>query len=316
VIDVIGVPFDLCGKRLGSRLGPPALRLAGLTKVLQDLGLEVHDQGDLPTGIDAAKQDGLRNFEPLLSCVTDLKRRTLDALSRGSMPLVLGGEHDLSIGSVSAALEVFDGDLALLWIDAHADVNTPATSTTGNLHGMPIAALQGVHSGYGGKVEMQWGKLLSEVVPASRQRADRCAWYGLRDVDPGERDLIRRTPGDCAITMQDVDRRGVVDTMHEVDRWLRGTGATKLWISFDVDVLDPILAPGTGTAVRGGLTYREAHLCAELLREFLDAPDCPYQLAGLDVVEVNPLFDTNNETAKMAVEWIGSLFGKSILGAR
>ena len=315
MIDVIGVPFDLCGKRLGSRLGPPALRLAGLTQVLTDLGIAPNDQGDLPTGVEASRQEGLRNFEPLMTCLAELKARTLDAIDRGSIPLVAGGDHSLSMGSVSAALEAFDGDLALVWIDAHADINTPSTSTTGNMHGMPIAALQGVHSGYGGKIEMQWGQIL-DLVPECRLRPDRCAWYGLRDVDPAERDLIRRTPGDCAITMQDVDRKGVVETMHQLEKWLRGTGATRVWISFDVDVLDPILAPGTGTAVRGGLSYRESHLCAELLREFLDAPDCPYQLAGVDVVETNPLFDSNNETAKMAVEWIGSLFGKSIMGVR
>lgn len=316
MIDVIGVPFDLCGKRLGSRLGPPALRLAGLEGVIKGLSIDVKDLGDLPGGTEGPKADGLRNFEPLLGTLRELKQRTLAAFERGAMPLVIGGEHSISMGSVSAALEVYDGDLALLWIDAHADINTPFSSTTGNIHGMPIAALQGIRSGYGGLIEAQWSRILTEVVPTNRLRPERCSWYGLRDVDPAERDLIRRTPGDCAITMQDIDRRGVVETMHEFDRWLRGTGAKKLWISFDVDVLDPILAPGTGTAVRGGLTYREAHLCAELLREFLDAPDCPYDLAGLDVVETNPLFDSNNETAKMAVEWIGSLFGKSIMGAR
>ena len=316
MIEVIGVPFDLCGMRLGSRLGPAALRLAGLNGVLQSLGLNVSDQGDLPTGIESEKQEGLRNFEPLFACVKELKLRTIQVFGKGSIPLVIGGEHDLSIGSVAAALEMYDGDLALLWIDAHADINTPSSSRSGNLHGMPLAALQGIPSGYGGKVDLQWRRLLDEIVPPSRLNPERCSWYGLRDVDAAERDLIRRTPGDLALTMQDVDRRGVVATMREWDSWIRQSGAKNLWISFDVDVLDPILAPGTGTAVRGGLTYREAHLCAELLREFLDAPDCPYQLVGLDVVETNPLFDSNNETAKMAVEWVGSLFGKSIMGER
>jgi arginase len=292
------------------------MRLAGLVQVLNDLGIEVFDQGDLATGVESENTEGLRNFDPLLGCVKELKARTSDALKRGSIPLVLGGEHDLSIGSVSAALDHVGSDLALLWIDAHADANTPATSSTGNLHGMPVAALQGKPSGVSGVPDIQWSKILSEVVPSTRLFPERCAWYGLRDVDPGERDLIRDTPGDLAITMHDIDRRGAVHTMQEFDQWMRQTGAKNLWISFDVDALDPILAPGTGTAVRGGLTYREAHLCAELMREFFDAPDCPYKLAGLDVVEVNPLFDTNNETARMAVEWVGSLFGKSILGVR
>jgi len=292
------------------------MRLAGLVQVLNDLGIEVYDQGDLTTGVESESKEGLKNFDSLLGCVKELKARTFDAFSRESTPLVLGGEHDLSIGSVSAALAYYGSDLALLWIDAHADANTPATSSTGNLHGMPVAALQGKPSGVSGVPDIQWSKILGEVVPAARLFPERCAWYGLRDVDPGERDLIRDTPGDLAVTMHDIDRRGVVQTMQEFDDWMRQTSAKHLWISFDVDALDPILAPGTGTAVRGGLTYREAHLCAELMREFLDAPDCPYGLAGLDVVEVNPLFDTNNETARMAVEWVGSLFGKSILGVK
>lgn len=315
MIDVIGVPFDLCGKRLGSRLGPAALRLAGLMGVLSDLGLENEDLGDVPVGAEDGAE-GLRNFKPYLKCLKTLKSRTIESLAKGAVPLVMGGDHSIAAGSVSGALEMFDGDLALLWIDAHADANTPGSSTSGNMHGMPIAGLQGYASGASGKADDQWNRLLSEIVPASRLHPERCAWYGLRDVDPAERDLIRRTPGDLAITMQDVDRKGVVETMRQFDSWLRNTGAKHLWISFDVDALDPILAPGTGTAVRGGLTYREAHLIAELLREFLDAPGCPYSLVGLDVVETNPLFDSNNETAKMAVEWVGSLFGKSILGVK
>jgi arginase len=316
VIEVIGVPFDLCGKRLGSRLGPAALRLAGIRETLGALGIPVIDTGDVPVDLEIRASDGMRNFEPLMTCIRELKTLTRDAITRGAIPLILGGEHDLSIGSVSGALEVHDGDLALLWIDAHADANTPGTSPTKNLHGMPVAALQGLPSGVGGVMSSEWSRILEEIVPATRLMPEMCAWYGLRDVDFGERELIRKTPGDLAITMHDIDRRGVVQTMAEFDRWLRNSGATQLWISFDVDVLDPILAPGTGTTVTGGLSYREGHLMAEMLREFLDAPDCPYALAGVDVVETNPLFDTHNETAKMAVEWVGSLFGKTIMGTQ
>ncbi|MBC8063461.1 MAG: arginase [Chlorobia bacterium] len=314
MIEIIGAPFDLCGPQQGSRLGPPALRLAGLAPVLSKLGLVVTDHGDLPTGVESPNLQGMLNFDSLIGYLPELKNRTAQALDRGAIPLVLGGGHELAMGYISAALAKFDGDLALLWIDAHADANTPKTSPSGNIHGMPIAALQGLTSGVEGLVDKQWQRFLDEVVPTTRMRPERCAWYGLRDVDPGERDLIRRTPGDLAITMQDVDRRGVVETMREFNRWIRNTGAKYLWISFDVDVLDPILAPGTGTAVRGGLSYREGHLLAEMIREFLDAPDCAFELVGLDVVEVNPLIDSHNETAKMAVEWVGSLFGKSILG--
>lgn len=315
MIEIIGAPFDLCGPQQGSRLGPPALRLAGLARVLQQLGLTITDQGDMATGVES-DNDGLRNFDSLFSYLQELKSRTADALSRDATPLILGGGHELAMGYLSAALDNFGGDLALLWIDAHADANTPRTSPSGNLHGMPIAALQGLPSGLGDEVDEQWQKLLNEIVPSSRLRPENCAWYGLRDVDPGERDLIRRTPGDLAITMQDVDRKGVVETMREFNRWIKNLGVKHLWISFDVDSLDPILAPGTGTAVRGGLSYREGHMVAEMLREFIDAPDSTFELVGLDVVEVNPLIDYHNETAKMAVEWVGSLFGKSILGVR
>src|SRR5262249_52420727 len=157
----------------------------------------------------------------------------------------------------------------------------------GHIHGMPIAALLGLESGVEGVIDLQWQQFLGELVPTTRLLPERCAWYGLRDVDPGEAALMRGSPGSLAITMHDVDRNGVVVTMKQFENWLRKTGAKYLWISFDVDVLDPILAPGTGTAVRGGLTYREGHLLAELLRELLDAPGCPVELAGLDVVEVN-----------------------------
>ncbi|MBN9504307.1 MAG: hypothetical protein BGO01_03505 [Armatimonadetes bacterium 55-13] len=316
MIDIIGVPFDLCGKRLGSRLGPAALRLAGLNQVLHDLHVEVNDMGDLDSGVESTQPGGLRNFEPLLGCLKELKARVRESLQSHSIPVVLGGDHSLPIASVAAALEVYEGDIALLWIDAHADLNTPGTSSTGNIHGMPVAALQRLESGVGGVADVQWSQLLSSVVPHQALSPERCAWYGLRDVDPLEGLRIRQTPGDLAITMHDVDRRGVVETIAWFDQWMKESGARHLWISFDVDALDPILAPGTGTAVRGGLSYRESHLVAELLRECLDARDCPYRLIGLDLVETNPLFDSNNETAKMAVEWVGSLFGKTILGGK
>lgn len=222
---------------------------------------------------------------------------------------MLGGEHTLAAATVAAALKVSQGDLAVLWIDAHADMNTPGSSDTGNIHGMPVAALQGWPSGTEGVQDEEWRTWLDLLGP-TRLLPERTAWYGLRDVDPTERPRLTG----LALSMHDVDRHGVDRTMRRFDGWMRNTGATNLWISFDVDSLDPILAPGTGTAVRGGLSYREAHLMAELIREHLDAPGCPYRLMGVDVVETNPLYDTENATAKMAVEWIASLFGKTILG--
>ena len=307
MIEIVGAPFDLGGLRTGSRMGPSALRLAGLATALRETGQEVADGGDVPMGEAETALGGIRDFAPLLRHLGNVRRRVAEALASERLPVVLGGEHTISAASVSAALEHRDGDVALLWIDAHADVNTPATSSTGNPHGMPVAALQGVPSGVEGAKDFEWRELLKLVGP-HRLRPDRTAWLGLRDVDREERPHVRAGLG---LTMSDIDRVGVAACVERVDAFLRRGGATGLWISFDVDALDPVLAPGTGTAVRGGLTYREAHLLAELLYERLQ--DAPYRLVGLDVVETNPLADSSNATARMAVEWTASLFGKTIL---
>lgn len=312
MIEVIGAPFDLCGKRLGSRLGPAAVRLAGLVEALEALNLRVADRGDVPVSLGAAESPGLRNFRPMLECVKGLRAEVLKTLVDGRVPVVLGGEHTLAMGGIGAALEFFEGDLALLWVDAHTDINSPDTTGSGNLHGMPVAALAGVPSGVGGVIDDEWRELQASLVPHRKLDLEATIWFGIRDVDRAERSRL----AGCAITMHDIDRHGIERTVARVDEWIRRSGVRQLWISFDVDVLDPFLAPGTGTGVRGGLTYREAHLTAELIREALDARGCPYSLVGVDVVETNPLFDSQNETAKLAVEWLASLFGKTILGTK
>lgn len=313
-IGLIGAPFDLCGLRVGSRLGPAALRLAGLPESLSRLGYCLQDYGDVCGNAGSIEgytaPGGLANFTPLVQCVTAVKSAVKDCLDREEFPILLGGDHALAMGSVAAALSFYRKDLAVLWIDAHADVNTPGSSETGNVHGMPLAALAHLDSGVTGPPHEEWMQL-KRALGEHPVRLDRVAWYGLRDVDAPE---VPRLNG-LALTMHDVDRYGVEATVKRLDNWLRSTGATKLWISFDVDAMDPLLAPGTGTAVRGGLTYREAHLLAELLHEALRSPSCPYQLVGLDVVEVNPLIDSGNQTAIIAVEWVASLFGKRILGS-
>ncbi len=312
VIDLIGAPFDLCGMRLGSRLGPAALRLAGVAEALRGLEFEVADLGDCGVPDCIQEEGGLRNFQPLIQCVRLLREMAVGSLANGNVPVIMGGEHTLAVAGVSAAIEAFGGDLGLMWIDAHADINTPGSSTSGNVHGMPLAALAKLPSGAAGKVDAEWVELLTALGAETILDLTKTVWYGLRDVDPIERGRL----AGCPITMHEIDRRGVAATVSKLDNWLRSTGVRHLWISFDVDALDPILAPGTGTAVRGGLTYREAHLMAELIHESLNRPDCSYRLVGVDVVETNPLVDSNNETAKMAVEWLASLFGKTILGKR
>ncbi len=312
MIDLIGAPFDLCGLTPGSRLGPATLRLEGIEEALVGLGLDVADSGDAMVLPPETAEGGLRNFGPLLSCLTEVQQKTEDSLQRGRLPLVMGGDHTIALGGISAALGQFDGSLAVLWIDAHADLNTPSCSGSGNVHGMPLAALMQLSSGCSGLQDAQWNELVRRLGPKALG-PERIAWLGLRDVDRGERDQISLMPSAFAATMHDIDRQGIVRLIERFDAWMRGTTARKLWISFDVDALDPVLAPGTGTAVRGGLTYREGHLLAEMLRELLDNTECPYSLAGVDVVEVNPAQDINNETAKVAVEWVASLFGKTIL---
>lgn len=316
MVEAIGVPFDLCGKRLGSRLGPAALRLAGLAEAFDELHVDFAWGGDIK-GCSEDLRDGgmLEDFDPLMTCIGELRRRTEASLKIGYTPLVIGGDHAIAMGSVAAGLNHYGEKMALLWIDAHADINTPATSPSGNIHGMPVAALQGMPSGVDGEVDRKWRALLDILGPA-RLKMNHTAWLGLRDLDSPERALIRGNPTCLASTMYDTDRYTLIWELRRLDVWMKESGATHLWVSFDVDALDPILAPGTGTAVTGGFSYREAHLIAEVLYEMLNADNCTYKLAGVDVVEINPLADMNNQTAKMAVQWIGSLFGKSILGAK
>ncbi|HLK14283.1 MAG TPA: arginase [Fimbriimonadaceae bacterium] len=313
MVDILAAPFDGGGARRGSRLGPSALELAGLREALVERGLGVSSWRKLPNPEPIPVRDGLRSFDACLSAVTELRAAVATSLADGRMPLVVGGEHSISMGGISAALNHTSGNLAVLWIDAHADANVPGGSPSGSLHGMPLGALLGLPSGSGGEVDRQWSRLVEAVAGSKPLEPSRLGWIGLRDVDPGERELIQTHPEMLAVSMHEIDRWGLVAAIDRFDAWMRASGAKHLWISFDVDVLDPILAPGTGTAVRGGLSYREGHLIAELLREKLDGG--PYRLLGLDVVEVNPLEDVANSTAKIVVEWIASLFGKTILGS-
>ncbi len=315
MIKILGVPFDKCGRLAGSRLGPGALRVAGLLEALESLGFEARDEGDLAQPKARPAGGGIPYFREAVEVAHGLSGWTSGVIEAGDFPVVLGGDHSISIGSVSGALKRFGDRLAVLWVDAHADLNTPATSPSLNLHGMSLAALMGFEVHEGPAMD-DWSELLETIVPTLRLTPNRTAWYGLRDVDKGERSHIRASKGCLPLSMHDVDRYGVSATVTKFDRWMRESGAEALWVSFDVDAMDPVLAPGTGTAVRGGLSYREAHLLAELLHESLVAPECPYRLVGLDVVETNPTRDRSNETATTAVEWVASLFGKTILGER
>jgi arginase len=325
VIEIHGAPYDLGGARQGSRLGPAALRLAGLTKslreVLGDSSINerhnivsvkpnelVNDLGDLVANLQQEPGDGLPYADALQKIVLELKERAAKTLQHDRLPLMLGGEHSLSMGPVQACVDKYGDELAVLWIDAHADINTPSTSSTLNVHGMPLALLSGYGSGVGGKTDEHWKTLKKELGEKSLKVENIC-WFGLRDVDSGEKPRAKQG---FPISMHDIDRDGVQECWEKTCQRIEDRGCKYVYISFDVDALDPVLAPGTGTAVRGGLTYREAHLLAELIHKSLTTTP-KFKLVGLDIVEVSPVHDHNNQTATVAVEWVASLFGKSIL---
>lgn len=326
MITLLGCAFEGGGRVRGSRLGPAALRLAGIEKSLLDLNLAVRDAGDIAPGETHWPEDvGLNSFSRAIAYYRELKSSVADEIKAKRCPIVLGGDHSISIGSISGALECAGENLAVLWIDAHADTNTVKTSPSGFLHGMPLGFLTGGGDPKSGYVGAYWstvkpqviGRQVDEILKLSSNCPlawNHLAWIALRDVDPGERDLINDHPECFASTMQDVDRFGIPKIVDDFDRWMNENGATELWISLDVDAFDPVLAPGTGTAVRGGLSYREGHLLAELLSEKLNDAECRYRLSGVDIVETNPIRDQRNETASIAVEWLSSLFGKTILG--
>ena len=310
MIEIHGAPFDLGGARQGSRLGPDALRLAGLAHTLfRELGLQGVDRGNISVDLTAEPGSGLPYARPVSQGLVKLKQVTAEVLDRGNFPIMLGGEHSMSAGPVSALVDQHGDNLGILWIDAHVDMNTPDLSPSHNIHGMPLALLCGFASGVDGEFDADW-RLLQDSVVKKHLNPANIAWFGLRDVDDGERDRARQG---CAVTMHDIDRDGVLGSWQRIHQYFVSRGCTALYVSLDVDAMDPILAPGTGTAVRGGLSYREAHFLAELIYSSLSAPDSPYQLVGLDVVEVSPIHDSNNQTAIVATEWVASLFGKSIL---
>ncbi len=284
---ILGVPMDLGGSRRGVDMGPSALRYARLLEGVMALGLEVEDLGDLrvPLARGQSPQGGLAYLEEVRQVALELKER-LAALPEGVFPIVLGGDHSLSLGSVPG---VKRGPLGVVWVDAHGDFNTPETSPSGNIHGMPLAALVGL--GHPRLVEAFQSLKPQEVV-----------LIGVRDLDPGERRLLREQ-GVRIYTMHEVDRLGVARIAEEALAHLEGL---PLHVSLDADVLDPALAPGVGTPVPGGLTYREAHLLMEILAE-------SGQVRSLDLVEVNPILDQANRTAEMMVGLALSLLGKRIL---
>jgi arginase len=286
--------------RRGVDMGPSAFRIAGLNEKIAALGHDVLDKGDLPSPIPETKKHGdpKKKFIKEIARVCDkLYQTARESLEEGALPLILGGDHSLAAGSVAASAARARGQnqsIALLWIDAHGDMNTPASTPSGNVHGMPLAALLGPEP----------AELSSIGGFSPTVLAEHTALVGVRNLDAREKDLVRDS-GVHVYTMKDIDRLGVAAVMASaLEAVSRGTSG--LHVSFDLDVCDPSIAPGVGTLVKGGLNYREAHLLMELIAE-------TGRLTALDLVEVNPALDLRNTTAELGVELALSALGMRIL---
>lgn len=296
-IDIIGVPLDLGADRRGVDMGPSAIRYAHLNQTLEALGYTVEDRGN----VDVPIAERCAITEPnlkYLDCILPMARRVAGAVATtiqaGNFPLVLGGDHSLSLGSIRGAAR--HRRLGVLWVDAHADFNTAETTPSGNIHGMPLAALCGLGDS---RLVHLWGNGQAVIDPR------RCAVVGARDLDAGEKRNLREA-GVMVMSMEQVDRLGMVVALEKaLDRVTRDVDG--IYLSFDMDALDPRHAPGVGTPVNGGLTYREAHLACELVAE-------TGKLVGMDLVEVNPILDVRNQTALLGVEFARSALGSRVWG--
>jgi len=285
-VDVIGVPMDLGADRRGVDMGPSAIRYARLRENLEALGIARYiDHGNIPVPVaESHVAESAKNAKYLpiiLAVCAELGRLVEDVVRQGGFPLVLGGDHSIAIGTLAGVRRARGREPGLIWVDAHGDINTPLTSPSGNVHGMPVSIALAEHS----------------IVP------ERTVLIGLRDVDSGERTRIREL-GVRAFSMSDVDRIGMERVMEEALAIAAADGS--LHVSFDMDGIDPTEAPGVGTPVRGGLSYREAHLAMEMVAD-------TGKLGSMEVTEINPIFDQRNKTAELAVELILSALGKTIL---
>ncbi|HEV7906187.1 MAG TPA: arginase [Pyrinomonadaceae bacterium] len=299
-VSIIGVPLSFGAGTAGVDLGPAAMRVARLNQRLALLGYEVRDLGDMrlerPTHI-AAPQDKAKYMREISIACEELAAEVERVMRAGEFPIVLGGDHSIAAGSIAGAASVMheqQKQIGLIWFDAHADMNTPETSLSGHVHGMPLAALLG----YGAPEMTHIAGFSPKLDPRY------CAHIGARDLDPAERDLIREL-GIRFFTMREIDERGMSVCIDEAIEIAKGaTGG--YYVTLDVDALDPVVAPGSGTVVRGGLTYRESHLALEKIAE-------AGGMIAFEVVEINTALDINNRTAELGVELILSAMGKTIL---
>ena len=292
-IRIIGVPMDLGQSHRGVDMGPSAVRYEGLAQRLRNLGYRVEDQGNIlvPVGDALAERRG-ENYLPIVAETCELTYQAArKAIAEGCLPVFLGGDHSIAIGTIGGITD--HSPSGVLWIDAHGDFNTPKTSSSGNIHGMPLSVLMG--NGF--------PELVGVGRPGAKISPRDVVMIGIRDLDPEERRILKRS-GITIFTMRDIDERGMGEVVREALKRL--DHQDRIHVSLDLDVLDPIEAPGVGTPVRGGITYREAHLMMEIIAD-------THSLTSMDMVEINPILDQSNKTAKIAVELAVSLFGKSII---
>ncbi len=293
-INIFGVPMDLGQNRRGVDMGPSAIRYAGLQQRLQSIGLQVRDAGNISVPIveelrHLSQDMHMHNAEAIAGVCQQTHDAVRKVMDEGERAVILGGDHSVALGSVSASLYASD-HVGVLWIDAHGDFNTPEISPSGNVHGMVVSALM--------------GKCPPPLVIGERRlRAEHIIMIAIRDLDPAEKVAIRQA-GIKVMSMSEIDENGMADVMRAA---LRALGSVEtIHVSFDMDSLDPSVAPGVGTPVSGGLTIREAHLIMEMLAD-------DGRVRTLDLVEVNPILDERNRTAQVAVDLAASLFGQRII---
>lgn len=298
-IEIIGAPSTFGQKKLGVNLGPDAIRYAGLLSRLKKMGLDVIDKDNIevPT-LDVEKfnsdQEGLRNYDEIVTVSENLSKATSEIVKKGNFPLTLGGDHSIAVGSISGISQHYE-NLGVIWYDAHGDLNVPEESPSGNVHGMPLRILAG-----DGPDELV---NINDFTP--KVKPENIVLIGMRDLDEGERKYIK-DKNIKTFTMADIDRFGIQEVIERSLEYLKSRNIDGLHFSLDVDALDPAETPGTGTRVMGGLSYRESHFALELLNE-------SKLVTSMDIVEVNPLIDNSNHTAEQAVALLGTFFGETLL---